>query len=66
MSRFEDTGLRVEKLAFGASFPCECGNGKIANGIVQIGVLKEYQFACTGCNRIHRMSPAGRLYRVAV
>ena len=64
--RFEDMGIRMEtRLAPNAIFPhCACGQGVVANGIVTIGVLKEYQFACFNCKRTYRMGPTGRLYKV--
>lgn len=67
MSRFEDVGVKLETpLRPNAIFNhCPCGNGVIANGIVLVGVLKEYHFMCASCNRQFRMGPTGRLYKIA-
>ena len=65
MSKFVDTGLRLEKLATGASFPCSCEHGVVGNGIAKVGILNEYQFLCASCKHIYRVSPAGRLYKVS-
>jgi len=66
MTKFEDTGHRIEKLAVGAPFECSCNKGIVANGIALIGSLKEYQFQCNNCHHTYRMAPTGRLYKVSL
>ena len=64
MSKFVDTGQKLDKLAVGAKFDCSCNNGIVANGIALIGTLKEYQFQCNSCHHTYRMGPTGRLYKI--